>query len=158
MRFLIFSDSHGRCRDMEQIIDLQPRLDGIFHLGDGRRDLLEGIPKARSFPIFAAVGNCDREQDRPYEIVELGGIRILYTHGHLQYVKYSLDQLIRTAREETASIALFGHTHQPCLRYEDGLYLLNPGSIGKDPSAPYASLDVQNGQILPALHKFHAVP
>ena len=33
------------------------------------------------------------------------------------------------ARERQADILLFGHTHQPLTDYDDGLYILNPGSL-----------------------------
>lgn len=33
-------------------------------------------------------------------------------------------------RERQADLLLFGHTHQPLTDYEDGLYLMNPGSLG----------------------------
>ena len=152
MRFLIFSDSHGRRDDMTEILSRQKSLDGVFHLGDGRQDLIGLLPLSGEIPLFAAVGNCDREPDRDYETVELGGVKILYTHGHRLYVKYGTEHLLAAARREEASVALFGHTHEPMLRYEDGIYLMNPGSVGMDRRAPYGALDIQNGQILPSLH------
>lgn len=33
------------------------------------------------------------------------------------------------SRERQADILLFGHTHQPLTDYDDGLYILNPGSL-----------------------------
>ena len=52
-----------------------------------------------------------------------------YTHGHIHRVKYGLYELVCAARERKADLVLFGHTHKPLQEYEDGLYLLNPGSL-----------------------------
>ena len=71
MRFLIFSDSHGRRDDMTEILSRQKSLDGVFHLGDGRQDLIGLLPLSGEIPLFAAVGNCDREPDREMEIMGL---------------------------------------------------------------------------------------
>ena len=36
--------------------------------------------------------------------------------------------LEQAAREAGCKIALFGHTHVSCCRYQEGLYVMNPGS------------------------------
>ena len=154
MRFLVFSDSHGRSLDMMEIISRQKQLDGIFHLGDGRRDLIANHKKFDGIPLFAAVGNCDPEADVEYEVVDFDGVRILYTHGHLQYVKHSLSDLLKIAKREEVQIALFGHTHQPHLEQKQGIWLMNPGSIGKDYTEPFATLEIQKGQVIPNLFSF----
>ena len=59
----------------------------------------------------------------------LGGKRLFFTHGHLYGVKTGLYRVCCAARERQADILLFGHTHQPLTDYDDGLYILNPGSL-----------------------------
>ena len=75
-------------------------------------------------------GNCDWGSTLPtIGEITLEGKKIFYTHGHAYNVKYSLYQIVCAARERKADILLFGHTHQPLTDYEDGLYLMNPGSL-----------------------------
>ena len=67
---------------------------------------------------------------RPYVREEiLAGKRFFLTHGHLYGVKSDLTRVVYAARERSADILLYGHTHVPETDYEDGLYILNPGSI-----------------------------
>ena len=49
-------------------------------------------------------------------------------HGHLYDAKSGLYRITSAAREAGADILLFGHTHMPLTLYEDGLYIMNPGS------------------------------
>ena len=60
--------------------------------------------------------------------LSLSLIHIL-THGHLYGVKSDLTRVVYAARERNADLLLYGHTHIPVTDYEDGLYILNPGSI-----------------------------
>ena len=53
------------------------------------------------------------------------------THGHTMSVGYDNDRLLQAAKENGADIAMFGHTHLPYLATEDGIMLLNPGSLSK---------------------------
>ena len=53
---------------------------------------------------------------------------ILCTHGHRYGVKSSDGALVERALKVNARILLYGHTHEPVTRYEDGLYIMNPGS------------------------------
>ena len=45
-----------------------------------------------------------------------------------QLAKFTTMNMIYAAREEKANILLFGHTHQAMTDYDDGLYIMNPGS------------------------------
>ena len=62
------------------------------------------------------------------------------THGHYYQVSLSLNYLREEARQRGVDIAMFGHTHRPVLEQEEGLTILNPGSIsyprqeGRQPS------------------------
>ena len=53
----------------------------------------------------------------------------MFTHGHTYNVKYTLSQLKSAARSNGADIVLYGHTHVAKTEYDDGLYVMNPGSI-----------------------------
>ena len=45
------------------------------------------------------------------------------------YKRQGLYNVCCAAREKKADIVLFGHTHQALAEYDDGLYILNPGSL-----------------------------
>lgn len=130
MRILVVSDTHGNEQNLRQALLAQPTAEIVIHLGDGEEEL-ERVK--RSFPekMFLQVrGNCDwgsNLPDRGEYTAE--GVKIFYTHGHLYSVKSGLYTVVSAARERKAQVLLFGHTHQPLTDYEDGLHIMNPGSL-----------------------------
>lgn len=146
MRILVVSDTHRNVRNLREILLQQPSAEVVIHLGDVEEDvqLLR-----HSFPekMFLQVrGNCDWGSTLPDRgIYEAEGVKIFYTHGHLYNVKTGLYQAVCAAREQKAQVLLFGHTHKALTDYEDGLYLMNPGSascgsLGEP--ASYGTLDI----------------
>ena len=129
MRILVLSDTHGDARSLMRALQQQPNAEMIIHCGDGR-DQIELLEK--SFPdkqIVAVRGNCDAGRAyRTEQLVTVNGKTIFVTHGHLFQVKFSPYNLICAARERGADIVCFGHTHNAMCEYQDGLYILNPGS------------------------------
>ena len=69
------------------------------------------------------------------------GKRFFFTHGHLYDAKLGLYRLVCAARERKADLLLFGHTHQPLTDYDDGLYILNPGSLSGS-GGTYGTVDI----------------
>ena len=49
--------------------------------------------------------------------------------GSVYGVKTDPLRVVYAARERGADILLYGHTHRPLTDYEDGLHILNPGSL-----------------------------
>lgn len=131
MRLLIVADVHGRLGALLDVLDSQPTAQHVFCLGDGVEQYEEAatLYPDRIFHIVA--GNCDFGASHPRlgEIV-LGGKRIVYTHGHIEQVKYGIEHAVSVARSRGADLLLFGHTHEPTRHYEDGLHIFNPGSLG----------------------------
>lgn len=142
MRVLVLSDTHGDVFSVRQALMNQPTAEIVFHLGDGAQDLMD---LRSSFPekMFIQLrGNCDWGSSLPYdEEIEIQGVKIFAAHGHLYQVKLGETELLSAARRRQADIVLYGHTHIPDNRYEDGLYILNPGSLhGYDGSYGYIDL------------------
>ena len=150
MKILIMSDSHGNKEAVNKAIAKESP-DKIIHLGDGWRDL----PSSIDIPCYRVIGNCDDPACGFPEkkVIELDSLRILITHGHLYRVKFSLIHLKLAAMEANAHLALFGHTHSAFEdKTEDGVFLFNPGTIGKSVGS-YGILET-NGKDFTLRHIF----
>lgn len=130
MRILVFSDSHGSTACMREALLDHPEADMIIHLGDGERDLEKLSELIGSRRVVQVCGNCDFYSLLPAnEIIDVAGVRIFCSHGHTELVKHGTQTFVEKARSLGARIALYGHTHQTVTSYDDGLYIMNPGSI-----------------------------
>lgn len=129
MKILVFSDSHGAMGKMVEAMEHE-RPHHVFFLGDHYRDGIELSELYPDIPMDIVRGNCDWGRGPDLRVVELEGVRFLLTHGHLQYVKSGLDELLQEAKNRQVQVACFGHTHLAKVVYRDGIYLMNPGSAG----------------------------
>lgn len=131
MKIIVFSDSHGVPYAMKRAMEQHSDADLFLHLGDGCREF-ENLCREYSLPGQAVRGNCDMGAfDTPVtRTLEMAGCRIFLTHGHEFGVKYTLTDLLAAGKREGAHLILFGHTHNPLCSFEDGIHLLNPGSVG----------------------------
>ena len=133
-RYLVLSNSHRATGVLEQILmaaEADGKPDGVIHLGDGYDDL-------RPFewhlpPVIRVPGNCDRipwniSQAQLILTAEVSGVRVLATHGHTLGVRQGTDVLKARAMAEKCRVAMYGHTHTPFLKEEDGILILNPGA------------------------------
>ena len=157
MRILVISDSHRNGRVIEKILYAQPTASHVFFLGDIASDIedFEYIFPEKRFHILS--GNCDyfsTVQTVGVEIIE--GVKILYTHGHTFGVKYGVERLKEAAKQNASQIVLYGHTHIPKILYEDGLYIVNPGSCSSPREGiypTYAVIDITDKGIMPVIIK-----
>ena len=151
MRIIVMSDSHGRTNSIRNVLSMHPEARACIFLGDGERDFDSASAEFDGIDFYAVAGNCDLAgQNPPSLLIELGGKRIFASHGHNQYVKYGIERLVTAATACGADIALFGHTHQSMTQYIDGLYLMNPGSIGgvHVSKKTYGLIDIERGGVL----------
>ena len=153
MKILVVSDTHRKDDNLKAVIEQEKPFDMLIHLGDA-----EGseywIPEwAGEHCMMAMVmGNNDFFSDLPREEeFEVCGKRIFITHGHPYYVSMNEEYLKKEARIRGADIVMYGHTHRPSYLDEDGLIILNPGSIayprqaGRKPTYMIMKID-ENGQ------------
>ena len=132
MRFAVLSDTHGDLSRMFAAADyiraLKP--DALIHLGDFCADA-EAMAKELRLELHAVAGNCDagRTTHPAADVLEAEGARILLCHGHTYDVGETPQRLIWAAQEWECTAALFGHTHRQFLEKEDGVLLMNPGSL-----------------------------
>ncbi len=146
MRLIVFSDSHGSIACMREALFAHPEADMIIHLGDGERDLgrLDELVAGRK--VVQVCGNCDIYSQLPVnELVDAAGVRIFCSHGHAEFVKHGTQAFIEKARSTGARIALYGHTHQAVTKYDDGLHIMNPGSIR---AGEYGIIDITPSGIM----------
>lgn len=127
MKYLVVSDNHG---DRDCLVDLadyyRGKVDCMFHCGDSELEPTDSL-----WDDFVVVtGNCDYdERFLKEQLVKTDEDRILMTHGHLYNVRQTLSNLVYRAQELSASIVLFGHTHELGVEMIEEVLVLNPGSI-----------------------------
>lgn len=154
MRIVVISDSHKRADIIERILASQPEAQAVFFLGDNASDIEDFeylFPEKR---FFIVSGNCDYFSTYPSTSVStVGGVKIFYTHGHTFSVKYGTERLLEAAKQNVCKIALYGHTHVSKILYEDGIYIVNPGSCsqGRDFHESYAVIDITDKGIMPII-------
>lgn len=128
-RALVLSDSHGNLNNMVLAVK-QENPDLIIHLGDCWADAVRLQKKFPSILLEQVPGNCDCSQEEDERILLIEGKKILICHGHTFNVKAGYLTLEMAAREREVDAALFGHTHKVFYDTNNGISLLNPGSIG----------------------------
>jgi uncharacterized protein len=160
IRIAVVSDTHGDFRNVGKARAQLGRLDWLLHAGDhladaGRVAASLGVDRSN---VRAVVGNCDYPTNQPLQtILTVGGIKILMTHGHTHGVKDDLQRVFVLGQAVQARIVIFGHTHIPLTLEQEGILLLNPGSLSlprfDDDPPSCALLEIENGQI-PTSHLF----
>lgn len=157
MKILVFSDSHSHSKYIENALQIhKSSADLVIFLGDGIRDIEYVKSRYPQLPFVAVKGNCDvfsSADYKDYAVLDLDGIRVLITHGHLFGVKSGYDRILYRAEELGLDAVFFGHTHQP-LDFptyvgEKKIHLFNPGSIAY--GGTYGVINTANG-VLVASH------
>ncbi len=148
MKFLVFSDSHKSTNGMDKAIERHKDITRIIHCGDVADDCeyLEMV-YGKTHSVCAVCGNNDFLSHFPFSrIMKCEGHLIYITHGHKEHVKSTLCNLKSKAKEIRADMCIFGHTHTQFLDKNDGVKILNPGSIGYL-NQEYAIIDVTKDKI-----------
>lgn len=149
MRIGVVSDSHGYLYSLDKALQKMGDIDMIIHAGDGYKDLVKVNSKYQK-RIECVRGNNDFSLEVPTEnVISLEGVKIFLTHGDRYGVYFGIDRLCYKGMEEEANIIIYGHTHKQSLDYENGIWILNPGSTSLPrASAPgYAIMDIKDGDI-----------
>lgn len=132
----------------------------FIHLGDGETDLYQLFHDESWIrqKFYCLKGNCDTGLNPDtYPTLTLPlpyGHQIFAAHGDKFQVKYSTARIAYEARQKQADIVLYGHTHSRVCSYEEGVYIINPGSLGypRDGKKPgYALIDISEKGVLPNL-------
>ncbi|MDQ0222249.1 metallophosphoesterase [Streptococcus moroccensis] len=142
-RLIIMSDSHGDRTIVEEIKKrYQGQVDAIFHNGDSELEANDDLWNG----IYVVKGNCDWAAFPERTTLDIAGLRIAQTHGHLYGINYGWTRLDYLAEEVGADICLYGHLHVPAADMREGVLFINPGSIsqprGMIQERLYAQLDI----------------
>ena len=157
MKILVLSDTHGNIKKTLSVLSFHSDIKEVFFLGDNTSDIDAVKEQFKDKNFHVVSGNCDIAS--PYKSTDIATInnrRIFFTHGHKYGVKYTLENLKETARENNCTLALFGHTHCSLSAYDDGLYIVNPGSLSfpRDSFPSYAVIDIVDKGIMPNIMRF----
>ena len=157
MKILVFSDSHGNDLYMQKAAKMHPDAELLIYLGDGLADFLS-LPSGNSAKLYVR-GNCDWQPSHSniplIDSITLEGKKIVFLHGHTHGAKGGMGTLKPLAQDMGADILLFGHTHAATEHYEDGIYYLNPGSIGGVSAEPtFGIITLRENGILISHGKF----
>lgn len=132
MRIFVISDTHGK---IERAVEVYKRLsqeatvDMLVHCGDLYADAQE-LHMRLGVPVAAVKGNCDGcFEDNAFSLLDTECGTFLITHGHMDNVGLSMQNLYYKALENNCVGVLFGHTHRSAYVSHDGVYLMNPGSL-----------------------------
>lgn len=129
MKILIVSDTHRKNNLYLNLVrELWP-LDMVIHCGD-----LEGaeytVESSVTCPVHMVAGNNDFFSSAPLEDeFMIGNHRAFLSHGHHYYISMGNELIKDEARSRGADIVLYGHTHRPVIERENGLIVINPGSL-----------------------------
>jgi putative phosphoesterase len=151
-RIAVISDTHGRLD--RRVLEFCATADHIIHAGDvGAGDVLDEL--ARLAPLTAVRGNRDRGAlgaDLPDEVAgEVAGLRFVVAHK-----RRDLKAGHPNPASEGLGLLVYGHTHQPELRYRGHVpgqvpvLWLNPGSasapLTHDPCPSVGLVVVRGGE------------
>ncbi len=136
-KILVVSDSHQDNAILQTLVDeYQDKVDLMIHTGDS--ELEENDPLVQKFALVT--GNMDYGTNFPVSVeLTAGPDKIFVTHGHLANVNFELNTIMLQGKQADADMIFYGHTHQLYVTVEDGILLLNPGSISF-PRGQYAKL------------------
>jgi uncharacterized protein len=114
-------------------------------------------------PTDAVAGNNDppelEQRLGSVRVVEVEGVRIGLTHGHLGGGRTTPERAWNTfGRTDPAVHAIaFGHSHMPMIERRDGVWLLNPGSPTdrrRQPTFSFLRVEVDGADLRPELVTF----
>ena len=148
----VISDTHGMLRwEVEETLR---GCEAILHGGDiNSPEILSAL--RRIAPTYAVRGNNDFEPDAPITaVIAPEGVRMYLTHGHRDRVCWSDSGLVAAhAAEQGCALALYGHSHLCNDIVEQGVRVMNPGSISLPRSGRGSCIlmEIENGQILSAV-------
>jgi len=142
---VVMADTHARTlKELPgELLAAVKAADYIVHLGDFTSlELLNDLKKSGKF--FGILGNHDDlnlvPELKKMEEVEIGGKKLGLVHGLIVPIA-SRVRMRRNFHNNGNRIhaILYGHTHIPTIKWENGVFFFNPGSVAGKFPAPIKS-------------------
>jgi hypothetical protein len=161
VRIALVSDTHlprfGRALPRSLVEGFaEAGVERILHAGDWTEPFVVDLLAAIA-PVEGVAGNNDGpELQRRFgtrRVVEVDGVRIGLTHGHLGRPAARTPERVLAAFDDEPGLdaIVFGHSHLPLVRrLPDGRWLVNPGSPTdkrREPTFSWALLTTSDGAI-----------
>jgi putative phosphoesterase len=130
MKIFVVSDTHGSIGRAVEMCEKIRNIDLVIHCGDYFDDA-EKLERFLPVPVTAVKGNCDGYPVHPFDqaIVDTPAGKILVMHGHQHGIARDPAALAEKAKSEGCIAVCFGHTHIAGVAEQDGITLINPGSL-----------------------------
>lgn len=147
-RVAVFADTHHSFKWLPFAVERLGKVDLVFHLGDFAPDAQQVAEALGGVPFVAVRGNNDSGSAySKMRVEQVENAWILLVHGD---AFYTIGQMADRARDHRCAAVLFGHTHEPLLRADGEVLIINPGSLslpraGSRPSC--ALLEVEGKDI-----------
>lgn len=137
MKVLYISDNHGDAAILNRVAaTFKNEVDVMLHCGDSN---LPNTDPAMT-PYQTVRGNTDWGLTYPRMITTtVVGVKLGVTHGDKDQVNTSLLPLSLRAQAAEVAVMGYGHTHQLAVTVDQGILLINPGSISQ-PRGEYRDL------------------
>jgi uncharacterized protein len=117
----LISDTHGLLRDSVKVALRGVGL--IIHAGDiGPRSILEQLQSIA--PVVAVCGNVDSG------LADLSPTETISVNDHLIYILHNVETLDLVPEKAGISMVVSGHSHKARIDRRNGVYYINPGSVG----------------------------
>ena len=151
IKITVISDTHGNLVAIDKMAQIILESDYVFHLGDHFDDM-KNYAHVLKDKLYQVHGNCDWGNQKDV-IVQLGEHKILATHGDLYGAKKSTDKLVEKAKKEGCNVVLYGHTHVAEIKRQDGILLINPGTLQKySANKTFSYIIINNEKITPVIN------
>lgn len=143
----VISDTHVHsfCDLPKKLIDGLKDVELILHAGDlDTLNVLEGL-KTIVPEVKAVWGNMDPPKVKKalpeVEIIKIGKFNIGLTHGY--GAPFSLKEAVRAKfKNKSVDCIVYGHSHSPYNKIEEGILFFNPGSPIDKFFVPYNSYGI----------------
>ena len=133
MEYIVLTDTHNEIDLVKKVLNKHNNIKNIIFLGDVLTDL--NFLNFSDYNITCVKGNCDFfVKEETEKVLYFKKITLLLTHGHNFSVKSGTQKLKEYAIKIGANVVLFGHTHRQCYKVEDGITLINVGSLKSEKS------------------------
>lgn len=150
-KIVVLSDTHKNLKTISSILQIMEESDMVIHLGDHYSDMDIFAPILKD-KLYRVHGNCDCGSQKEI-VIEVEGHRLYATHGDLFGAKRGTSRLVERAKEEGCDIVLYGHSHSAVVKEENGITVINPGTMERyAPMKSFCYLVINGEKVVAAIN------